>query len=324
MSFRAGSGIPRVANRGGGLVLALLVLAALQSCTAQPAKLVPPALRVDGERAMQHARRVVGFGPRTSGSAAIESLRGYLRAELTKAGATVEEQSFVAKTPAGPVPMVNVIAKVPGNTGRRILLTGHYDTKRMVGMRFVGANDAGSSTALLLELATVLSRRAAEQKARGDASPRDEIWLVFFDGEEAFADWTETDSLYGSRHLAGELEKRGELRSIRALVNLDMIGDRDLRLTLEYNSTAALRELATEVALAQGHRDLFERYLAAIEDDHIPFARRGVPVLNLIDFSYGPEHSYWHTEEDTIDKLAPSSFQMVGDLVLGIVERLAR
>jgi Zn-dependent M28 family amino/carboxypeptidase len=324
MNLGAGSVIPRVGKCGGGLVVALVVLSALQACGAQPAKSMPPAVRVDGERAMQHVRRVVAFGPRTSGSPAIESLRGYLRAELTKVGIKVEEQAFSAKTPAGPVPMVNVIAKIPGNTGRRVLITGHYDTKRMVGMRFVGANDAGSSTALLLELATVLARRASEQTAGRQASPRDEIWLVFFDGEEAFADWTETDSLYGSRHLASELEKDGQIRSIRALVNLDMIGDRDLRLTLEYNSTAALRELAMEVARAQGHRDLFEGYLAAIEDDHIPFARRGVPVLNLIDFSYGPEHGYWHTEEDTIDKLAPSSFQVVGDLVLGIVERLAR
>jgi Zn-dependent M28 family amino/carboxypeptidase len=309
----------RVLSKPGHWLLAFsLLVAGLQSCSAQGTPPANGSRAVDGERAMRHARRVVDFGPRTSGSEAIAKLRAYLREELSRAGVAVEEQAFTASTPAGPVAMVNLIGKIPGTTGRRILLTGHYDTKRMAGMRFVGANDAGSSTALLVELATVLAQRATNRE------PRDEIWVVFFDGEEAFADWTDTDSLYGSRHLAATLEQRGELPAIRALINLDMIGDRDLQLTLEYNSAPALRELALEVARTQGHENLFDRFLSAIEDDHIPFARRGVPVLNLIDFSYGPEHSYWHTDEDTIDKLAPSSFQVVGDLVLGMIERLER
>lgn len=319
-----------LAALGGGLMLAVVwvtpISAGPQSrsaaLNASPPTGVAPAgvapRGVDGERAMAYARKVVGFGSRASGSPAISSLRNYISGELRKNGISVEERPFAAKTPVGDVPMVNLIAKIPGNSGRRILLTGHYDTKRIPGVHFVGANDAGSSTALLLELARVLAGRKAA------AGRRDEIWIVFFDGEEAVESWTETDSLYGSRRLAEELERDGALSSIRALINLDMIGDRDLNLVLEYNSTPALRDLALEVAAAQGHRSLFDRQMSAIEDDHIPFAKRGVPVLDLIDFSYGPANAWWHSEHDTIDKLAPSSFQIVGNLVLGMVDRLNR
>ena len=269
---------------------------------------------VDGERAMAHARAVVRFGPRPPGSAAIKALRKYIHGELRRAGVDVEEQPFVAKTPNGDVPMVNVIGKIPGSSGKRILLTGHYDTKQFPNFRFVGANDAGSSTALLLELATVLAK----------GKHHDEIWIVFFDGEEAFHEWTATDSLYGSRHLAKELKQRGEIGKIKALINVDMIGDRDLNLALEYNSDPRLRETLAEVAASQGHREIFDRFPSAIEDDHMPFAQLGVPVLNLIDFSYGPGHAYWHTEADTIDKLSASSLRIVGDLVLGMLDRLDR
>ncbi|MDZ7638341.1 MAG: M28 family peptidase [Bryobacterales bacterium] len=298
---------PAVAKLAGGASQARPTAASASSQTG-----------VDGDRAMAYARQVLRFGPRPPGSPEIAALRKYIAGELRKLGIAVEERSFTARTPAGDVPMVNLIGRIPGNSGRLILLSGHYDTKRIRGVRFVGANDAGSSTAMLLELATALAKRSPA------AGPRDEIWLVFFDGEEAFEEWTESDSLYGSRQLARELEKQGTLRSVRALINLDMIGDRDLNLAVEYNSTASLRELAMEVAAAQGHRDIFDRHASAIEDDHVPFARLGVPVLNLIDFSYGPGHAYWHTEADTIDKLSPSSFRIVGNLVLGILNRLNR
>lgn len=290
----------------------LLSAGAVQRAASQEAR----ALRVDGDRAMAHARKVVGFGPRVSGSPAIAALRGYILAELRKTGLTVEERKFHAQTPAGVLPMVNLIAKIPGNSGRHILLTGHYDTKRFTDFHFVGANDAGSSTALLLELAAVLSKRPSS------AALSDEIWIVFFDGEEAVGEWTDTDSLYGSRRLAGELEREGKLKNIRALINLDMIGDRDLSLVRDYFSTASLRDLAIQVAAAQGHKNLFDPEMGAIEDDHIPFAKLGVPVLDLIDFSYGPSNSWWHTKDDTLDKLAPRSFETVGNLVLGILDRL--
>lgn len=265
---------------------------------------------------MGYARKVVSFGPRVSGSPAIVALRDYIVKELRDVDLAVEERKFNAQTPVGVLPMVNVIAKIPGNTGRRVLITGHYDTKRFSDIRFVGANDAGSSTALLLELAKVLSKR------RSSSTPSDEIWIVFFDGEEAVKEWTDTDSLYGSRRLAAELEQAGEIKSIRALINLDMIGDRDLSLVRDYFSSAPLRDLAVQVAAAQGHGDLFDSEMGAIEDDHVPFAKLGVPVLDLIDFNYGPSNSFWHTQDDTIDKLAPKSFEIVGNLVLGILDRL--
>ena len=298
------------------LALVLPLCAAPPSHPPRPASPAIPGL--DGGRAMSFARAAAAFGPRPSGSPAIEGLRRCILHELRGNRIPVEEQRFTARPPAGDVPMVNLIARIPGNSGRRILLTGHYDTKRMQGIQFVGANDGGSSAALLLELAIALSKRKAA------IGSRPEIWIVFFDGEEAVGDWSETDSLYGSRHLASQMEREGQLRSIRALINLDMIGDRDLNLALEYNSSAALRDLAVEVAAAQGHPDLFDRHLSAIEDDHVPFAKLNVPVLNLIDFAYGPRHAWWHSEADTIDKLSPASFRIVGNLVLAIVDRLSR
>ncbi len=313
---------PRWLPGGAAGTLAFALALVLPLCAAPPSQAPgsasDPIAGVNGGRALAFARAATAFGPRPSGSPAIEGLRRYIIGELRGNGIPVEEQRFTARTPAGDVPMVNLIAKIPGNSRRRILLTGHYDTKRFQGIQFVGANDGASSTALLLELATVLSKRKAA------AGSRPEIWFVFFDGEEAVGDWSETDSLYGSRHLASRMEREGQLRSIRALINLDMIGDRDLNLALEYNSSPALRDLAVEVAAAQGHPDLFDRHLSAIEDDHIPFAKLKVPVLNLIDFAYGPRHAWWHSEDDTIDKLSPASFRIVGNLVLGIVERLNR
>lgn len=287
------------------LLLALLALA----CA-----LGGQAPRIDGARAMRDVEALVAIGPRSSGSRNIETARLYIEKQIEAAGLSVSRQSFNAQTPAGALPMTNLIVRIPGsgNTSSRVLLTGHYDTKRYLDRNFTGANDGGSSTALLLEFARILARKP----------PRLDVWIVFFDGEEATGVWTDTDSLYGSRHLAHELRRTEELSQVRALINVDMIGDRDLQLANEYYSHPRLKDLARETARAMGKARLFDRQEMAVEDDHLPFARLGVPTLNLIDFSYGPDHSYWHSEEDTVDKLAAASFVTVGELVLGILERL--
>lgn len=276
--------------------------------------LAAQAAEFDGERALAYTRRAVEFGPRPPGSAALEKLRRYIVSELKSFGCRVELDRFIAATPRGPIHMANIIATLPGSSGKSVVLSGHYDTKLMPGIRFVGANDGGSSTGFLLELARVL---AAHPRAHT-------VILVWFDGEEAIEHWSRTDSLYGSRYLAAKWGRESMLRQIVALINVDMIGDRDLGIQKEHFATPWLRELVWETARSLGYSRHFLSEVSATEDDHIPFLEKGVPALNLIDFRYPDErNSYWHTEQDTLDKLSPRSFQVVGEVILETLRRLS-
>jgi Zn-dependent M28 family amino/carboxypeptidase len=198
--------------------------------------------------------------------------------------------------------MVNVIAELPGRRPEVILLGGHYDTKLFQGFRFVGANDGGSSAGLLLELA-----RRLNQAPRAFT-----YWVVFFDGEEARREWSASDGLYGSRHLADELLRDGRLRRLKTVVVVDMIGDRELAIRREQASTPWLTELIWASARRLGHRAHFLDEILAVEDDHLPFLRLGVPAALLIDFDFPS----WHTAEDTLDKVSPRSLQVVGEVLL--------
>ncbi len=263
----------------------------------------------DGRAAMARVERLVGFGPRPAGSPALARARQYIVGELKKAGARVSEQSFTAQTPDGPVRMVNVIAELPGRLPDVILLGGHYDTKFFPTFKFVGANDGGSSSGLLVELARVLRQRPREFT----------YWIVLFDGEEARGEWSATDGIYGSRHLAESLRQDGRLKRIRAVVVVDMIGDRELDIRREAASTPWLTDLVWGSARRLGHRAHFLDETLAVEDDHVPFLRAGIPATLLIDFDYGP---YWHTPEDTLDKLSARSLQVVGDVLLDALPAL--
>jgi Zn-dependent M28 family amino/carboxypeptidase len=220
--------------------------------------------------------------------------------------------TFTAQTPAGAIVMKNIVAKFPGKSGRAVAFTGHYDTKVFPMFRFVGANDAGSSTGLLLEMARVLAGKAR----------KDDVYLVWFDGEEAVAQWSDTDGLYGSRHLAGRWAADNTAGRLKALINVDMIGDKDLKILQEASSSPALTRLVWQTAAGLGYRTHFPSEQLAIEDDHMPFVRMGFPALDLIDFDYGPDHSWWHTEKDTMDKLSPQSLQIVGDVLVETLRRL--
>ncbi len=267
----------------------------------------------DGKAALESTRRAVAFGPRPAGSAAHAKLRQWLKTELRSVKCEVVEDAFTARTPRGPIPMTNLVAKFPGPSGRIVVISGHYETYDRPGLRFAGANDAGSSTGLLLELARTVNR----------TSFRDSIWLVWFDGEESLVSWTRQDSLYGSRRLAQKWKAEGTLDSVLALINVDMIGDADLRLVYEEFSTSWLRELVWSVAARLGYAAQFPPGPGtAIEDDHHPFLEAGVAALDLIDYDYGPGNSYWHTEHDTLDKLSPRSFEIVGRVVLESVRAL--
>ena len=269
----------------------------------------PRAFR--GDAALEFTRKMVSFGPRPSGSAAHASMQAYLAAQLKAFRCATEELPFVASTPNGPVKMKNFIVRIPGTSTRPVVISGHYDTKLL--QRFVGANDGGSSAGLLLEMARVL--------CDGAKGP-DPVWLVWLDGEESVHQWSEADSLYGSRWLASKWKADGTAKRVKVLINVDMIGDRDLNLLVDQNSSSQVRELFWQSARSLGYGQYLTGGTGAIDDDHIPFAKLGIPVLDVIDFDYGPGNSYWHTERDTVDKLSARSFQIVGDVLLRVIHKL--
>lgn len=272
----------------------------------------------DADRAFEHVRRQVAFGPRPSGSAAIVQTRKYIVTELQSYGLKVSEEAFTATTPVGKIEMVNVLAELPGASPETLVIASHFDTKRMGN--FVGANDGGSSTGVLLEIARVLSESAKTRK------PDLTIQFAFFDGEEAVIEWTGDDSTYGSRHYVAARQKAGTLGTIRGLLLLDMIGDRDLNIAREGNSTAALTDAIWSKAASLGYSKHFVPEKLFIEDDHVPFLTAGIPAVDLIDFRYGTNHerygsggpanAYWHTPDDTLDKVSAESLKIVGDTVV--------
>src|SRR5580658_4486967 len=263
-----------------------------------------------GAEALAFTKRAVDLGPRPDGSPAIAKLRTILKTELASRGCEIVSDKFTADSPDGPVPMENIIAKFPGKSGRAIAVTGHYDTLRMP--RFVGANGGGSSTGFLLELAAALQ-----------GMPRtDDLYIVFFDGEEAFHKWSDTDSLYGSRHLAGKWSKDGTMQRLKALINVDMIGDRNLTMLYDATSAASVRKLIWDTADSLGYAQMFPRKESSVEDDHIPFLKAGVRAVDMIDFE--SQGTFWHTPQDTMDKLSARSFEVIGAVVSKSIEELER
>jgi Zn-dependent M28 family amino/carboxypeptidase len=272
---------------------------------------VAPTNGFDGKRAWDHLRAQVGFGPRPSGSPAIVETRKYIAGQLKASGIEAKEQNFIAKTPLGEVSMANVIATIPGRRADRLVLASHYDTKLYREFRFVGANDGASSTAALLELGRVLKARQNELT----------IELLFLDGEEArMPEWRGNDNTYGSRHYVQTAQKGGSLKSLRALVLLDMIGDRDLVIKRDSNSTPWLVDIIWSAAARLGHAPTFSNQLTVIEDDHIPFLRAGVPAVDIIDL----ENPTWHTPQDDLEHVNVKSLQTVGDVVVAAIPEIEK
>ncbi len=261
-----------------------------------------------GEAALGYTAKAVAFGPRPSGSAENVKLRAWIRQQLATRGCEITSDKFTAQTPSGPVQMENLIARFPGKSGKAIAITGHFDTKKMD--KFVGANDGGSSTGFLLELAAVMQGRPRQ----------DDLILVFFDGEEAVKEWTDTDSIYGSRHLAEKWNTDGTNRKLKALINVDMIGDKNFSIVWETNSAASLRKFVWDTADSLGYSKYFPRDGGNVADDHMPFLNAGVRALDLIDFQ--SQGSFWHTPQDTMDKLSANSFKILGTVVVKAIEGL--
>jgi len=284
-----------------------LVVALLLGALALPFAVAPPAaqdLRLppsfDGAAAMRHVERLVAIGPRPAGSPGAARARAYIIDELKTAGVSAKVEAFDATTPHGRLPMANVVAVIPGRRPGVILIAGHYDTKWFRDITFVGANDGGSSAGLLIELARRLRERQREYT----------YWVAWFDGEEARESWTATDSLYGSRRMAAELGKSRRLPS--AMIVADMIGDRDLGIRREAGSTPWMTDVIWASAARLGYTAHFLPESLAVEDDHAPFARLGVPAALLIDFDFPS----WHTAEDTLDKVSAKSLEIVGKVIL--------
>ena len=304
--------VPRSSSGSGSgstfWVLAVMLLAFAAACAAGPdaqspqSKAQGPA-SFDSSRAYEHLRQIVAIGPRPAGSPGIARTREYITAQFTTLGIPVTQQAFVAKTPIGEIPMVNLVATIPGERKDRIAITGHYDTKLFREFRFVGANDGGSSTAFLIELARVL-------KARANVLT---IELIFFDGEEAtLRDWGTTDHTYGSQHYVDSARKAGTLSTLKALILVDMIADRSPRFMRESNSTPWLTDILWSTAQKLGHGSIFSNTDTPIEDDHIPFLKAGVPAADIIDLDYPA----WHTASDTLDQTSARTMQVVGDVVV--------
>jgi len=262
----------------------------------------------DGQRAFAHVERLVAIGPRPPGSEGIHRAQQYIRQQLQGYGCAVEEDDFHASTPIGRVAMKNILTKIPGESSKVVLLLTHYDTIRMPD--FVGANDGGSSTGLMLEMA----RRLCGSRHRLT------IWIAFLDGEEAFRVWSDTDSTYGSRELAAKLAVSGELKRVQAVILADLIGDRDLDIRRESNSTPWLTDLVWATAARLGYRKYFLPNSTAIQDDHLAFLRRGVPAVDVIDLDY----PYWHTPADMLDKISPRSLAIVGHVILETLAELEK
>lgn len=273
-----------------------------------------PLPHIDAKRAFEYTREVTAFGPRYMGSENHKKLERYILDHLK--GDQVEDDAFTADTVEGKFPVRNIVAKYPGTKDGIIAILGHYDTNyplRNTG--FVGANDGGSSTAILLEFANQLRGRKRDGYS---------VWLVWTDGEEAVRQWSETDSLYGTRHLAEKWEKDGTLKKIKALMVMDMIADAELDIQRNTKGAAWLLDLIYTAAERLGYQSHFYAMQGDIEDDHIPFYNRGVPCADVIDLDYGYNNVYHHSPQDTMDKLSPKSLQIAGDTILETIRLIDR
>jgi glutaminyl-peptide cyclotransferase len=275
-----------------------------------------PLPHIDSKRAFQYTREVTAFGPRYIGSENHKKLERYIVDHLK--GDQVEDDAFTADTPEGKFPVRNLLDKFPGTKDGIIVIFGHYDTNYPLrNSGYVGANDGGSSTAILLEYANQLRAGLHDKKRDGYS-----VWLVWTDGEEAVRQWTNTDSVYGARHLAEKWEKDGTLKKIKALMVMDMIGDAELDIVRDSNSTPWLLDLIYAAAERLGYQSHFYASQGHIEDDHLPFVKRGVPSADVIDLDYGYNNVFHHSPQDTMDKLSPKSLEIVGDTILETIHML--
>ncbi len=264
----------------------------------------------DGARAYKHVEQLVAIGPHPAGSEGIRRAQAYILEQLKSSGCPVEEQDFHASTPIGNAAMKNILVKIASANSNIILYASHYDTKRIDN--FVGADDAGSSTGVLLELGRILCARKNAQT----------IWLAFLDGEEAFNfTWADPDHTYGSRELAASLALSGTLSHVKAMILVDMVGPANPVFKRETNSTPWLTEILWSTAARLGYRNVFvNEETSGIADDHVAFLDRDVPAADIIDL----EVPYWHTTSDTLDKIDPRTLAITGHVLIASLPELEK
>src|SRR5579863_656756 len=284
--------------------------AAPQAATFPSAPAAETTGGFDGARAYKHVEQLTAIGPHSAGTDGIRRAQDYIIGQLKSSGCPVEEEDFHAQsTPVGDVAMKNILVKIPSANPNVILFGSHYDTKRIAN--FVGADDAGSSTGVLLEFARLLCPR----------KNADTIWLAFFDGEEDFNfNWTDTDNTFGSRELAASLALTGDLRRVKAMILLDMVGPTNPVYKRENNSTPWLVDLLWSTAARLGYGKVFVNDREDIEDDHLPFLKREVPAADIIDLDV----PYWHTTQDTLDKVDPRTLAITGHVLIESVPELEK
>jgi glutaminyl-peptide cyclotransferase len=290
------------------------------STSSRPVPTSPPIVAAfNGERAMDHVKKQIEFGPRPPESQQLAKTRSYITNELKSYGLTVSLDEFTATTPQGEKKMANIVAEIPGETKTLILITSHYDTKFYKDMNFVGANDPAASVGTLLEIGRVLGSRKEKPKVT--------YRLVFFDGEEAFCDgWSDCgdeqnpDNTYGSRHYVSQLRARNELENARALILLDMMGYKNLELGRDTTSTKWLQDIIWQTGRELGYNKVFvDREEGVGGDDHEPFLAAGVDSVDIIQLTSYP---YWHRADDTIDKVSAQSMKIVGETVLASLPKI--
>jgi len=290
-------------------VFALLSLI-LQGCQPERADLTA----FDGHRAFAEVEALVQFSPRDAGTPNGRKAAEHIFQRLEQHGVAAEIDTFKDNTPAGEKTMHNVIGRIPGKSDRWIILGSHFDTVPGIE-NFQGANDSGSSTGVLLELARIFSHQ----------TPRTGIIFAFFDGEEGIAHYRPGDGLHGSRHMAKNLQETSEIANVDAMILLDMVGDPDLHFTVPVNSAPNLVRELFEVARSEGVRNRFSLSHSVIIDDHVPFLEAGIPSIDLIDFKFGsaPDlNDYWHTEADKLQNISAESLEITGRITLQLVAKL--
>lgn len=308
------------------LVLALLATACSRDEKPAVAPPLPAAApvpsdklpAVDGNAALARVATFIAIGPRESGSVGASNAATHIASELVSLGYAPIVDAFTNPTPVGPTVFRNVYAFRKGTTERTVILASHYDTRSGVSSDFSGANDSGSSTGLLLELARLL---------KDGIAPGIGIGFAFFDGEECMENYTKTDGLHGSRHLASLIVRIDPhpFGSVCAVVVLDMVGDKNLNIGIPGNTTPSLVSLVLKAAHSVDARALFTLKSHHMIDDHVPFTKVGIPAVDLIDYEFGSAgglNDYWHTEADTLDKLSPDSLAIVGNVTLQLLHLL--
>lgn len=295
------------------LLSAVLGLFAAACSPAVPFTELP---KTDAALAQHYAEKSVSFGDRHSGSPAIAAYAGWIRKTAAESSRfKVSEHRFEDMSPAGKMTFRNIIAEIPGRSREWVLIGCHYDAKKFLNTPgFQAANDGASGVAALLAMIRSLEKYPAK--------PPFTLRFVFFDGEECLYKYGENDGLHGSRALARKYDQSGELKNCRAMILLDMIGDRDLNLTLPANTTPALAAALTEIIRKHFPNLRFEKLAYDMLDDHVPFFQRGVPAINLIDFNYGPGNSCWHTAGDTLENISAQSICTAADLTFALIWNL--